>query len=211
MLRFEGISKSYGARQVLRGLRHSFSPGVHALRGPNGIGKSTLLRVLAGIEEPDGGTVWIAGLDLQADPAAAKARLAYAPDECPVYPFMTGRELLAFVAWAKACEVSAAVLDIVERFGLARHLDTRCGAMSLGTQKKLMIAAAWIGEPAVLLFDEPSNGLDADARALLIELLAAKGRDAVVLVSTHDQDFARALGAKLIEFEALALHAEQVV
>jgi ABC-type multidrug transport system ATPase subunit len=211
MLRFEGISKSYGARQVLRGLRHSFSPGVHALRGPNGIGKSTLLRVLAGIEEPDGGTVWIAGIELQADPAAAKARLAYAPDECPVYPFMTGRELLAFVAWAKACEVSAAVLDIVERFGLARHLDTRCGAMSLGTQKKLMIAAAWIGEPAVLLFDEPSNGLDADARALLIELLAAKGRDAVVLVSTHDQDFARALGAKLIEFEALALHAEQVV
>jgi len=211
MLRFEGICKSYGARQVLRSLSHSFAPGVHALRGPNGIGKSTLLRVLAGIEEPDGGTVWVAGLDLQADPAAAKARLAYAPDECPVYPFMTGRELLAFVAWAKACEVSAAVLDIVERFGLARHLDTRCGDMSLGTQKKLMIAAAWIGEPAVLLFDEPSNGLDANARALLIELLAAKGKDAVVLVSTHDQEFARALGAELIEFDALALHAEQVV
>lgn len=211
MLRFEGICKSYGARRILRDLSRGFTPGVHALRGPNGIGKSTLLRVLAGIEEPDAGTVWIAGIDLQADPAAAKARLAYAPDECPVYPFMTGRELLAFVAWAKACEVSAAVLDIVERFGLARHLDTRCGDMSLGTQKKLMIAAAWIGEPSVLLLDEPSNGLDANARALLIELLAAKSRDAVVLVSTHDQEFARALGAQVIEFDALALHPEQVV
>jgi ABC-2 type transport system ATP-binding protein len=204
MLRFEGICKSYGSRQVLRDLSRGFAPGVHALRGPNGIGKSTLLRVLAGVEAPDSGTIRIDGIDLQADPAAARARLAYAPDECPVYPFMTGRELLDFVAYAKRCEVSPAVLDIVERFGLTRHLDTRSGDMSLGTQKKLMIAAAWIGKPAVLLFDEPSNGLDADARSLLTGLLAAKSAHAVVLVSTHDQDFARALGAEVIEFEALA-------
>jgi ABC-2 type transport system ATP-binding protein len=134
---------------------------------------------------------------------AARQRQAYAPDECPVYPFMSGRALLDFVAYAKRCTVGPDVHGIVARFGLGRHLDTRCGAMSLGTQKKLMLAAAWIGAPAVLLFDEPSNGLDADARAVLIDVLADKAREATVLVSTHDHAFAQAIGAAVIEFDAL--------
>jgi ABC-type multidrug transport system ATPase subunit len=157
-----------------------FGVGAWALRGPNGIGKSTLLKVLAGAVEPDAGAVWVDGLPLHTDPVPAKARLAYAPDECPVYPFMTGRELLAFVAWAK-----------------------RCGAMSLGTQKKLMLAAGWIGKPAVLLCDEPSNGLDAQARLVLIDLLREKSRQATVLVSTHDHAFAQALGATVLDFADL--------
>jgi ABC-2 type transport system ATP-binding protein len=207
MLRFEGICKSFGTRAVLRNLGAGIGPGVTALRGPNGIGKSTLLRVLAGVTEPDAGRVWIDGLALERDAQAARRRLSYAPDECPVYPFVTGQELLDFVAYAKRCALGEQVGALVERFGLARHLGTRCGDMSLGTQKKLMLAAAWIGEPAVLLFDEPSNGLDADARALLIELLVAKGQQATVLVSTHDAAFAQALGARVLEFEALQAQA----
>jgi ABC-type multidrug transport system ATPase subunit len=203
VLRFDNVSKSYGSRPVLQGRTGRFAPGAYALRGPNGIGKSTLLRVLAGVDDADGGDIAIAGHSLRAQPAAAKARLAYAPDECPVYPFVTGRELLAFVAWAKRCAIPGKVTDIVERFGLARHLDTRCGAMSLGTQKKLMLAAAWIGDPAVLLLDEPSNGLDADARAVLIDLLAAQRDTSCVFMSTHDKAFADAVGAVEIEFDTL--------
>ena len=203
MLRFEQVSKSYGGMPVLDRLSRHFTPGAYALRGPNGIGKSTLLRVLAGVTEPDSGGIWIDGVQMDAVSGTAKARLAYAPDECPAYPFMTGRELLDFVAWAKCCAVSAEVLGIVERFGLDRHLCTRCGAMSLGTQKKLMLAASWIGNPAVLLFDEPSNGLDVDARSVLIALLRAKARDAVALISTHDHGFAQAVGAEVIEFAEL--------
>ena len=203
MLRFEALCKSYGSRPILQSVSGDFGTGAFALRGPNGIGKSTLLRVLAGALEADGGTVWIGGGSLQADPLAAKARLAYVPDDCPVYPFVTGRELLAFVAYAKRCAVSPEVLAIVERFGLDRHLDTRCGAMSLGTQKKLMLAASWIGDPAVLLCDEPSNGLDVQARALLIELLREKSAGATVLVSTHDQAFVSETNAEVIEFDTL--------
>jgi ABC-2 type transport system ATP-binding protein len=208
MLRFEGLCKSYGSRTILQGLGRRMAPGAYALRGPNGIGKSTLLRVLAGVTEADSGAVRIDGVDMRADPVAAKARLAYAPDECPVYPFMTGRELLGLVAYAKGCAVMPEVLGIVERFGLSAHLDTRCGAMSLGTQKKLMLAAAWIGTPTVLLLDEPSNGLDADARAALVELLRQKAAGAVVLVSTHDHAFAQALGAGVIDFADLRTERE---
>jgi len=204
VLRFDNVCKSYGSRLVLQGRTGCFAPGAYALRGPNGIGKSTLLRVLAGVDEADGGEIVIAGHSLAAQPAAAKARLAYAPDECPVYPFVTGRELLDFVAWAKQCPVSDDVRDIVGRFGLGRHLDTRCGAMSLGTQKKLMLAAAWIGDPAVLLLDEPSNGLDADARAVLAALLGARRATSVVFMSTHDKSFTDAIGAATVEFETLA-------
>ena len=204
MLRFDNVCKSYGTRTVLHERTGRFAPGAYALRGPNGIGKSTLLRVLAGVDEADGGDIVIDGHSLRAQPAAAKARLSYAPDECPVYPFVTGRELLTFVAWAKRCAVSDDVMDVVERFGLARHLDTRCGAMSLGTQKKLMLAAAWIGDPAVLLLDEPSNGLDADARAVLVALLAARRESSVVFMSTHDKAFADAVGAAVVEFESLS-------
>jgi ABC-type multidrug transport system ATPase subunit len=203
MLRFEGLCKSYGSRHVLRSLGRSCEPGAFVLRGPNGVGKSTLLRVLAGVIPADSGGIWIDGVPLHTAPVAAKLRLAYAPDECQVYPFITGRELLDFVAYAKRCAVAPAVHTVVERLGLAPHLDTRCGAMSLGTQKKLMLAAAWIGDPPVLLLDEPSNGLDADARAVLAALLREKSAHAVVFVSSHDQAFAQAIGATVIEFEAL--------
>lgn len=206
MLRFERLSKSFGARQVLRSVGYACAPGAFVLRGPNGVGKSTLLRILAGVISPDSGAVWIDNRALHDDPVAAKLRLAYAPDECPIYPFISGRELLHFVAHARRCAVTPAVYALVEALGLGPHLDTRCGAMSLGTQKKLMLAAAWIGEPAVLLLDEPSNGLDADARLVLARLLQEKSADAVVFISSHDQAFAQAIGATVIEFEALQRH-----
>ena len=203
MLRFEQLCKSYGAKRVLRDAGGHFARGAFALRGPNGVGKSTLLGVLAGAVEADSGAVWIGGQSLQDAPVAAKARLAYAPDECPVYPFMTGRELLAFVAFAKRCVLAPEVMEIAARFGLDSHLDTRCGEMSLGTQKKIMLAAAWIGAPSVMLFDEPSNGLDAAARELLIARLRACSADKAIVVSTHDHAFAQAIGATTIEFDTL--------
>lgn len=204
MLRFERICKAYGAQRVLRDVGHHFSAGAFALRGPNGVGKSTLLAVLAGAVEADSGAIWIDGQPLHQMPVAAKARLAYAPDECPVYPFMRGRELLQFVAFARRCALTPEVMRVVARLVLEPHLETRFGDMSLGTQKKMMLAAAWIGDPLVMLLDEPSNGLDAAARVVLGELLKARAERGVVLISTHDAEFAQSVGAAVIEFADLA-------
>lgn len=203
MLSFHNLSKAYGTKQVLSDVSYEFEPGVYALRGPNGIGKSTLLSILAGIVEADAGSVFIDGYELLRDPIGAKARLSYVPDECPVYPFMTGRELLSLVARAKRTSISPDVNELVTRLGLTPHLDTRFGEMSLGTQKKVMISASSVGGAAVTLMDEPSNGLDYGARDVLIEHLKQSCGSCVFLISTHDVDFAHAVGAHVIPFDVL--------
>ncbi|KAF1047447.1 MAG: putative ABC transporter ATP-binding protein YxlF [Xylophilus sp.] len=203
MLRVHEVSKAFGRRTVLRQVSHSFAPGLHALQGPNGIGKSTLLTILAGIQAPDSGTVIVDGHDLLAAPVQAKARLAFVPDDGPVYPFLTGRDLLDLVAQAKRARVDARIARLIERLGLAPHLSTRFGQMSLGTQKKTLLAAAWIGQPAVLLLDEPSNALDAVARGVLIEELRALRGTTVVVMSTHDADFVGAVDADVLSFASL--------
>lgn len=202
-LRFQNVSKTFNNRKVLDRMSRSFSAGLYALHGANGIGKSTLLSILAGILEPDSGDIDINGCSLRGSPETAKASLSYVPDDCPVYPFMRGRELLEFVSQAKHAAVTPEVESLIDQFGLRQYLDTRFGQMSLGTQKKMMLAAAWVGAPAVLLLDEPSNGLDRATREVLIGRLRDMSPRAAVLMSTHDADFATAVGAEIIPFAAL--------
>ena len=203
MLRFEGLGKSYGTRAIFQSAHLNLDTGVYALQGPNGIGKSTLLGLLAGALPADAGDVWIDGVSLTHAPLAARQRLSYVPDESPIYPFMTGRELLNFVAMAKKTVIMPDMLTLVNGFGLDAYLNTSFSALSLGTQKKLLLSAAWIGEPSVLLLDEPSNGLDVDARIFLAKLLQEKGRRSAILFSTHDADFVAAAGAAVIKMDQI--------
>lgn len=203
VLACEGLGASYEGREIFHSLDCAFPTGVHALRGMNGIGKSTLLRLLAGAQPADAGRVWIDGIDLMQAPEDAKRRLSYVPDESPIYPFMTGEELLHFVAAVKRTGIDATVDGLIGAFDLARHLRTRFDAMSLGTRKKMMLCAAWIGAPRVLLLDEPSNGLDLASRDHLIGLLRHWGRESAILFAAHDEEFVSACGAAVIEMWSL--------
>ncbi|HEY4200715.1 MAG TPA: ABC transporter ATP-binding protein [Devosiaceae bacterium] len=198
LLRCTDLAAHYGGRTIFTAASLSLGAGAYALQGANGSGKSTLLRLLAGARQPTRGTVLIAGTDLDLKAEAARLLLSYVPDESPVYPFMTGREFLQFVAAAKRTTLGRAVQGLVSDFVLQPHLDTRFDAMSLGTQKKLLLAAAWIGEPRVMLMDEPSNGLDQATRDILAESLRATASTATVLYATHDADFIAATGASVI-------------
>lgn len=204
MLRFSNLQKSFGNKTVLANLNAELKPGCYAVQGANGCGKSTLLAVLAGILPADAGVVVIDGHDLCREPVRAKSCLAYVPDESPIYPFMTGRELLHFVAGAKSCAVTDAVWTLADEFELDVHLDTAFAAMSLGTQKKMLLTAAWIGAPRVMLMDEPCNGLDRAARGVLARAAHTRREDCVMLMSTHDAEFVAAMGATTIAFESLA-------
>lgn len=203
MLRIDNLTKRYGDHLVFQGLTHTFGPGCVALCEEESTGKSSLLGIIAGALAPDGGEVWIDGHSLAQAPPQAKARLAHVPDNCLDLPALTGRELLTRIAAQKQVAVDGAILDLAARLGLEPHLDKRFEQMSTGTRRKVYLTAAALGDPAVVVADGPSNGLDTPARRELAELFKAWGRDRVVLFASHDPELVRACGATVVEVAAL--------
>ncbi|WP_027209562.1 ABC transporter ATP-binding protein [Burkholderia sp. WSM2232] len=204
MLRFENLSKRYGDRVVFQGLRHHFAAGCIALNDESGSGKSTLLGILAGAIAADGGDVWVGGHSLKASPAAAKLLLTYVPEDCMPSPDCAGRDYLQSVAASRNATVSDAVLALADRFGLTPHLEKRFEQMSFGTRKKFFLTSAALGETRVLIADEPVGGLDAAARAVLVDLFRTLGQTRTVFFSSYDEAFTEACGATRLSFADLA-------
>lgn len=203
MLRFDNLCKRYDTHTIFEGLHYEMGAGCVALDDEMGSGKSTLLGILAGTVEADAGEVWLGGHSLRSAPQRAKATLAYMPDDCLEYPQLTGRAFLEQVAADRHTTLDQRTLGLTDRFGLTPHLDKRFEQMSLGTRKKLYLSAAALGSPAVVIADEPTGGLDAAARAVLVDLFKMLGRDRAVFFSCYDTALARACGATLIRFADL--------
>lgn len=199
MLRIENLTKSYGDHPVFQGLTYTFMPGCMALCEEDSTGKSSLLGIIAGVIAPNAGDVWIDGHSLTKAPRQAKARLAYVPDNCLAFPTQTGRGLLEQTALEKSTTVTDSVLDLAYRLGLEPHLDKRFEQMSTGTRRKVFLAAAALGDPAVIIADGPDKGLDAGACAVLAEQFKAWSRDRVVLFASHDPELVQACGASSIK------------
>ena len=188
MLRIENLSKRYGDHVVFQGLSRTFAPGCYALCEEENTGKSTLLGIIGGAISPDGGDVWIDGCSLVNDPANFIARVSYVPDDCLLYPAMTGRQLLEQKAREKNVPLSADSVSLAYELGLSEHLDKRFEQMSTGTRRKVFLAAAALGSPAVIVADGPGDGLDAAARAVLARQFTDWSRDRVVLFASHDAE-----------------------
>ena len=203
MLRIDNLGKRYGDHPVFQGLTQTFQPGCYALCEEDSTGKSSLLAIIAGALAPDEGDVWIDGHSLAREPQQAKARLAYVPDNCMAFPMLTGRQLLERVTEEKNTAVDDAVLDLAYRLDLEPHLDKRFEQMSTGMRRKVFLTAAALGDPAVIIADGPSNGLDSPACAVLAEQFKAWSRDRVVLFASHDPELVEACGARSIEVAAL--------
>jgi ABC-type multidrug transport system ATPase subunit len=196
LLEAEGIGMQFSGLPLFRGLSFSFAAGVVALTGENGAGKSTLLSLLAGVQPPQEGRVRVNGLDLAAAPRDARHQLAWVPDESVAYEFMSGDEFLRMVLALRAQADAPALPGLLEGFGLGPHRGKRFGDMSLGTRKKFMLASGLASDAAVVLMDEPTNGIDAQARAFLVETMR-RGSDArLFFFSTHDRDAVVESGAR---------------
>jgi ABC-type multidrug transport system ATPase subunit len=205
MLRFENLSKRYGERIIFQGLHYGTAAGCVALNDESGSGKSTLLGILAGTIEADAGEVWIGAHSLRTAPLAAKALLTYVPEDCMTYPDQTGREYLNKVASTRKTTVASDTLDLADRFGLTPHLDKRFEQMSFGSRKKIFLTAAALGETQVLIADEPVGGLDAAARAVLVDLFKTLARTRTVFFSSYDEVFTQACQARSIAFADLGM------
>lgn len=203
MLRIDNLSKRYGDHRIFQGLTHTFPPGCVALCEEDSTGKTSLLDIIAGVIAPDAGDVWIDGHSLIHTPPQAKARMAYVPDNCLAFPMHTGRELLEQFALEKNTILDDTVLDLAYKLGLEPHLDKRFEQMSTGTRRKVFLTAAALGDPAVVVADGPSNGLDASARAVLAEQFKTWSRNRVVLFASHDAELVQACGAIAINVAAL--------
>lgn len=194
VLQLDRLRFGYAAQPVLHDIDLQLPRGEFvALIGPNGSGKSTLLQCVAGIQVPQAGRIVIDGIDLAGDPQAAKSRLGYAIDPGRLPPLLTGREALGLFAGARGLAgVPAASLDLAGSLQLSPMLDRRIGRYSLGTRQKLGIVLGLVGDPPLLLLDEPLNGLDPLSAWTLKHLLQAlcSGHGTTVLLATHSLEVA---------------------
>jgi len=185
-LRFEGVRFGYRAgAPVLARLDLTVGPGLTLLTGANGSGKSTLLRLAAGVERPHQGSVKVDGLDLERDEVEARRRLAYVPEHPDVSPYANLRELLRLVCGLRG-EPLPRVDEVLAAAGLT-DLDRRSiRELSHGQRRRALLAAAWIGDPDVLLLDEPLEAMDAPIRARILDWVGRTVRDGgLALASTH--------------------------
>jgi ABC-2 type transport system ATP-binding protein len=179
-----------GRHLAVDGLDLALGTGVHGLLGPNGAGKTTLMRALATVVRPAGGRLTLLGQEAggRSDLREVRRGLGYLPQQFGFYPRFTVREFVEYMAWLKEMPksgVAGAVQRAIDRVGLTAKADARMKTLSGGMLRRAGIAQAVVNDPAVLLLDEPTVGLDPEQRLDFRELLRDLGTDSCVLVSTH--------------------------
>jgi ABC-2 type transport system ATP-binding protein len=190
-IRIANLKKRYaGGVTALEGISLNIPPGMFGLLGPNGAGKSTLMKILATLLEPDAGEVELCGLDLLADKAAARRMLGYLPQEFGLYPGFTAAEMLDYLAALKGVshkrERAALVEALLEQVNLSATSRQKLGEFSGGMRQRFGIAQALIGQPKLLIVDEPTAGLDPEERNRFHNLLSEVAtREVIVILSTH--------------------------
>lgn len=182
-----GVSKHYGAQRALDGLDLQLHEGeCVALAGHNGAGKSTLIKLILGLMRPTHGSVKLFGQDAHGAAAARlRSNIGYLPETVALHPSMTGAETLAFYAKLKRQPVSGNA-RLLEKVGIASAAHRRVGGYSKGMRQRLALAQALLGQPRVLLFDEPTTGLDPASRLMFYEIVhELRAGGATILLSTH--------------------------
>lgn len=190
-IEIEGLSKVYkGGNRALSDVSLTISSGMFGLLGPNGAGKTTLMRILVTLMKPSGGSVSIDGLDLHANRREIRSMLGYLPQEFKLFSKLTTWEFLEYVAalagLRNSGERKRAVEEMLEQVGLFEARDRQANKLSGGMKRRLGIAQALIGEPKIVVVDEPTTGLDPEERIRFRNLLADLSRqEIIILLSTH--------------------------
>jgi ABC-2 type transport system ATP-binding protein len=203
MINVERLTKTYGATEALRGVSFIVPAGqVCGYLGPNGAGKSTTVKILTGTLRPTSGAASVAGFDVVAQPLEVKRRIGYVPETGTVYSSLSANEYLALVGAlhemdpAEVAERTDRMLDL---FQIKDAADRRLDTLSKGMRQKVVISAALLHDPEIVLFDEPLSGLDANAAWLIKDIvrgLADRGK--TVLYCSHILDVVERLCERVI-------------
>jgi ABC-type multidrug transport system ATPase subunit len=197
MLTLSEVSKSYGRRSILRAVSLACAAGESAtVVGENGSGKSTLLKIAAGLLEPDTGAVVLCNERVAPGTETGRRHLGYLPDAAEAFADLTVAELVTLTIALKRAEVVPAVLaGWRQRLGLEALVGQRLRTLSFGQRKRAFLLSALIGDPWLLVLDEPSNGLDPGGSALVVELIRERRAAGLgTLVASNDAAFIREVG-----------------
>jgi ABC-2 type transport system ATP-binding protein len=193
MLEIQNLSHTYANGTVaLDDVSLSIPRGMFGLLGPNGAGKSTLMRTVATLQEPTAGTITFGEIDVLKDPEALRRRLGYLPQDFGVYPRVTAYSMLDQMAVLKgitgASDRKSVVETLLQQTNLWAVRNKAIAGFSGGMRQRFGIAQALIGNPELIIVDEPTAGLDPEERNRFLNLLAAIGDNVVVILSTHIVD-----------------------
>jgi ABC-2 type transport system ATP-binding protein len=203
MLEARHLTKYYSAIPAIRDVSFTLAPGaILGLLGPNGSGKSTTVSILTGLREPSAGQVWFHGINVADCLVDYKARVGYVPEDAHIYTFLSGREQLDLVGRLRRMPGplrAHKIATLLELFGMAGAADQPMSGYSKGMKQKVLIIAALLHDPDLLILDEPESGLDLTAGLVLrhlIPILAARGK--TILYSSHLLDHVERLCASVV-------------
>lgn len=193
MLTITNLSKTYdNGVKALQNISLNIPKGMYGLLGPNGAGKSSLMRTIATLQSADSGTVRFGDIDVLKDPNALRRTLGYLPQDFQVYPRISAADLLDHLAVLKGLNEKKSRRETVEALlahvNLYQHKDKAVSSFSGGMRQRFGIAQALLGDPQLLIVDEPTAGLDPEERNRFHNLLVSLGEDKVIILSTHIVD-----------------------
>src|SRR5687767_14872897 len=189
-LRIDGVSKTYpNGVQALKDVTLTIPAGMYGLLGPNGAGKSTLMRIVATLQEPDEGSIRLGDIDVVHQKDEVRRTLGYLPQEFGVYPKVSAEDLLDHFALLKGIAMRGERKQVVEALLRQTNLwevrKQKLGGYSGGMKQRFGVAVALLGNPKLLIVDEPTAGLDPAERVRFLNLLSEVGENSVVILSTH--------------------------
>lgn len=202
MIEFDQVTRNYGRKRAVDRLTLTIRPGeLFALLGPNGAGKTTTIKMLVGLLRPNAGTVRICGYDVVRETRQANRCVGFVPDQPYLYDKLSGREFLQFIAdlYGLQREESATrIAREIQNFGLAEFVDLLTETYSHGMKQRLVLAAALLHDPAVLILDEPMVGLDPRSMRLVKDILRDRANAGMVIfMSTHTLGLAEEIADRI--------------
>lgn len=201
-LTIENLSKTYpNGVKALDGINLNITNGMFGLLGANGAGKSSLMRTIASLQEPSSGAISFNGVDIIANPQEIRKQLGYLPQEFGVYPKMSAEKLLDHMAVLKGIinkkERKEQVEALLQQVNLYQHRKKAVYTFSGGMRQRFGIAQALLGNPQLIIVDEPTAGLDPEERNRFLNLLSEIGENVIVILSTHIVEDVRDLCPKM--------------
>ena len=187
-LKLEHISKEYKNTTALDDFSMTFSEGIYGLLGPNGAGKSTLMKLITRNIKPTAGEIYLDGTDIHTLKREYQRLIGYMPQQQAIYPFYTGRMFLAYMGLLKGVEKKV-LNDEIEKYAskvnLLDVLDRKVGTYSGGMKQRLLVAQAFLGDSKIIIFDEPTAGLDPKERIHVRNLIHDNSAGKIILIATH--------------------------